>query len=473
MIRLPDIQASDPGFAAGAAPLDLDLIRKYAIPGPRYTSYPPATRFHEGFGSAEADFAVAEDNLAASGPISLYFHLPFCESRCWYCGCHTIITRRKEAADRYLDDLELELRLVSARVDPFRRVTQLHLGGGTPTFLTADQLSRLHDLVRDCFTFAPDAEISAEIDPRRLTEEQIEALRGFGLNRASLGVQDTNPAVQVAIHRIQPQELNAQAFAWLRAAGVNSINVDLIYGLPVQTPGSLDRTVDDVLSLDPDRLSVFSYAHVPWLKPAQRIFEQRNQLPGPEQKLAMFALLHGRLKGAGFVDVGLDHFARPDDELARALAAGTLHRNFQGYSTRAGASLYGFGISSISQTADTYRQNHKSLLDYKAALQSGRLPVERGYRLTADDRLRRTAIMGIMCNRRLDLGELSREVGEDVRDQFAAEWEALEPLAADGLLQIEGDRFEVLPAGVPLLRVIAMKFDATFVAAPRRHALTV
>jgi len=473
MILPFDNPASHPGPLREAAPLDLDLIRKYAIPGPRYTSYPPATRFHAGFGDDEVARSLVDDNLAGAGPLSLYFHLPFCESRCWYCGCHTIITRQKAAADRYLDDLEVELRLTAARVDPARRITQLHLGGGTPTFLTADQLGRLRDLVRAFFQFDPQAEISAEIDPRRLTADQVDALRSFGLNRASLGVQDTNPAVQLAIHRIQPQEMNAQAFAWLRTAGVGSINVDLIYGLPLQTPDSLDRTVDDVISLGPDRLSVFSYAHVPWIKPAQRIFEQRNQLPGPEQKLAMFALLHDRLKTEGFVDIGLDHFARPDDELARALAAGTLHRNFQGYSTHAGASLYGFGISSISQTADTYRQNHKSLLDYKASLTAGQLPVERGYRLTDDDRLRRAAIMRIMCNRRLDLAVLAEETGENARELLAESWKALEPLAADGLVRIDGDRLEVLPAGVPLLRVIAMKFDATLIAGPRRHALTV
>jgi len=473
MISLHDSPTAAPASALATAALDLDLLRKYAIPGPRYTSYPPATRFHAGFGSAEVDRSLVDDNRPGAGPLSLYFHLPFCESRCWYCGCHTIITRRKEVADRYLDDLELELRLTAARVDPARRVTQLHLGGGTPTFLTAEQLGRLRDMVGAFFAIDPAAEISAEIDPRRLTADQVAVLRDFGLNRASLGVQDTNPEVQLAIHRIQPQAMNEQAFTWLRAAGVGSINVDLIYGLPLQTTASLDRTVDDVLALAPDRLSVFSYAHVPWIKPAQRIFEQRNQLPGPEQKLTMFAHLHTRLKGAGFVDIGLDHFARPDDELARALVAGTLHRNFQGYSTHAGASLYAFGISSISQTSDTYRQNHKSLADYHAALAAGMLPVERGYRLTSDDRLRRAAIMRVMCERRLDLDELARETGEDVRTAFAEEWRSLEPLAADGLLALGDGRFEVLPAGVPLLRVIAMKFDATLVAGPRRHALTV
>lgn len=456
-----------------APALDLDLLRKYAIPGPRYTSYPPATRFHAGFDEAEVNASLMEDNGRGGGPLSLYFHLPFCESRCWYCGCHTIITRRKEAADRYLDDLETELRLTAARIDPSRKVTQVHLGGGTPTFLTAEQLRRLGDLVTAFFAFDPAAEISAEIDPRRLTAYQVDALRAFGLNRASLGVQDTNPEVQLAIHRVQPQALNEQAFAWLRGAGVGSINVDLIYGLPLQTTESLDRTLDDVLGLGPDRLSVFSYAHVPWLKPAQRIFDQRNQLPGPERKLAMFALLHRRLKAAGFEDIGLDHFARPEDELSRALAAGTLHRNFQGYSTHAGASLYGFGISSISQTVDTYWQNHKSLADYRAALTAGKLPVERGYRLNADDRLRRAAIMRLMCGRRLDLDELSMEFAVDARRALADEWTALEPLAADGLLRLEEARFVVLPAGVPLLRVIAMKFDATLVTGPRRHALTV
>lgn len=473
MIRLHEAHVPEFSPLDEVASLDLDLIRKYAIPGPRYTSYPPATRFHPGFGAEEVEASLRADNHVGAGPLSLYFHLPFCEARCWYCGCHTIITRRKEVADRYLDDLELELRLTAARVDPARKVTQLHLGGGTPTFLTAEQLGRLRDMVRANFSFDPEAEISAEIDPRRLTAEQVEVLRGFGLNRASLGVQDTDPAVQLAIHRIQPQEMNAQAFAWLRAAGVASINVDLIYGLPLQTPDSLDRTLNDVLALGPDRLSVFSYAHVPWIKPAQRIFEQRNQLPGPDQKLRMFALLHGRLKTAGFVDIGLDHFARPDDELARALQAGTLHRNFQGYSTRAGASLLGFGISSISQTEDTYRQNHKSLADYHANLAAGKLPVERGYQLTADDRLRRTVIMRIMCERRLDLDALARQTGEDVVSYFAAEWASLAPLAGDGLVRVTNNRLDVMPAGVPLLRVIAMKFDATLVAGPRRHALTV
>ncbi len=462
------------GQDAHAGPaLDLDLIRKYAVPGPRYTSYPPATRFGSDFAALDLSRSLAEDNASGAGPLSLYVHLPFCASRCWYCGCHTIITRRQGVADGYLDDLEREIALTAQQIDRSRPVAQLHLGGGTPTFLTPEQLARLARMLRETFVFAPDAEIGVEIDPRCLDRGQIESLRAMGMNRASLGVQDTNPAVQVAIHRIQPHALNQQAFAWLREAGVTSINVDLIYGLPLQTEASLDATLDEVLALGPDRLSLFSYAHVPWIKPAQRIFDRNGQLPAPALKLSMFARLHERLRAAGYVDVGLDHFARPDDELARALADGTLHRNFQGYSTRGGASLYGFGISSISQTADTYRQNHKSLADYRASLAAGQLPVERGYRLNRDDLRRRALIMGLMCERTLDFDEQDRVWGGEMRKDYAAEIAALAPLQADGLVVVSADGVEVLPAGVPLLRVIAMCFDASQSAAPGRHALTV
>jgi oxygen-independent coproporphyrinogen-3 oxidase len=457
---------------AGTA-LDLDLIRKYAVPGPRYTSYPPATRFGDDFAALDLSRALAEDNAPGAGPLSLYLHLPFCASRCWYCGCHTIITRRQSVADGYLDDLEREIALTAQQMDRSRPVSQLHLGGGTPTFLTPEQLARLGRMLRDTFTFAPDAEIGVEIDPRCLERGQVEALRAMGMNRASLGVQDTNPAVQVAIHRIQPHALNQQAFTWLREAGVTSISVDLIYGLPLQTEASLDATLDDVLALGPDRLSLFSYAHVPWIKPAQRIFDRNGQLPEPALKLRMFARLHERLLAAGYVDVGLDHFARPDDELARALVDGTLHRNFQGYSTRGGASLYGFGISSISQTGDTYRQNHKSLADYRASLVAGRLPVERGYRLSRDDLRRRALIMGLMCERTLDFDAQNRAWGGEMRQDYAREIAALSPLQADGLVLVSHEGVEVLPAGVPLLRVIAMCFDASQSAAPGRHALTV
>jgi oxygen-independent coproporphyrinogen-3 oxidase len=449
--------------------VDLDLIRKYSIPAPRYTSYPPATRFTENLAKLGIDDAIAADNLAG-GPLSLYFHLPFCESRCWFCGCTTVITHRRGAAAEYLDDLEREMDLTAARLDRRRPVTQIHLGGGTPTFFLPDELRRLSALVRSHFMVASDCEFSVEIDPRRLTAEHVLALRDIGARRASLGVQDTNLAVQLAIHRFQPHEQNEQAFAWLRAAGFESINVDLIYGLPLQTPESFATTIGDVLALQPDRLSVFSYAHVPWIKPAQRIFEQREQLPDAVSKLAMFGVAHEMLTASGYLDIGLDHFARPDDELAIALRDGTLHRNFQGYSTRGGASLYGFGISAISATADTYRQNVKTIPEWRSALDAGRLPVERGLRLTAEDHRRRHIIMSLMCERRLRFRAVSDALGIDFPATYAAELRSLDDLEADGLVCRTRAGVEVTRAGVPLLRVIATRFDPTVVDGPRQHS---
>jgi oxygen-independent coproporphyrinogen-3 oxidase len=459
--------------AATGAPLDLDLIRKYAIAGPRYTSYPPATRFTPDFDWERLDAAIAADNRPGAGPLSLYFHLPFCESLCWYCGCNTVITRRRESAREYLGDLEREMNLTAARLRRGRPVRQIHFGGGTPTFFPPEELARLGLLIYENFDLDMDCEFSVEIDPRGLTAEHVEALRVIGVNRVSLGVQDTDPKVQIAIHRWQPSPLNRQAMAWLRDAGFRSISVDLIYGLPKQDAASFGRTIDEVLTLSPDRLSVFSYAHVPWLKPAQRIFDVRGELPPPEEKLAMAVVAHDRLTRAGYIDIGLDHFARPDDELAVAQRSGTLQRNFQGYSTAAGASLYGFGVSSISSTAESYRQNFKSLAEWKSALAAGRLPVERALILTEEDRRRRTLIMGLMCDRRLDYAALSASLGVDVAREYAAEISGLADLEADGLLTRTPAGIEVLPRGVPLLRVIAMRFDATFVPGPGRHAQTV
>ena len=453
---------------------DLDLIRKYSIPGPRYTSYPPATKFSTEFAAFGLDDAIAADNCAGAGPISLYFHLPFCETRCWFCGCNTVITQRRDAAKEYLADLEREMRLMAERMDCTRPVAQIHLGGGTPTFFPPDELRRLGALIHELFpNRAPDCEFGVEIDPRRIREEHVQVLREIGANRASLGIQDTNPRVQLAVHRIQPQSLNQQAFAWLGAVGIRSINVDLIYGLPLQTPESFRRTIDDVLSLDPDRLSVFSYAHVPWIKPAQRILEQQQDLPDAEAKLGMFAVAHEQLTAAGFVDIGLDHFARRDDSLAVAQRAGTLHRNFQGYSTQAGASLYSFGISSISSTSDTYSQNFKTLPEWRGALDAGRLPIERGLKLSADDQRRRTTIMRLMCDRRLNFSALSRELGVEFARAYATEIDGLADLVADGLLTFCDGGVEVTEVGRPLLRVIAMRFDAHLSAMPRQHAQSI
>lgn len=461
--------------AAAPSALNLDLIRKYSIPGPRYTSYPPATKFTADLPALELDAAIVADNAPGAGPLSLYFHLPFCETRCWFCGCNTVITRRRDSAGEYLDDLAREVRLTAARMDVTRSVSQIHLGGGTPTFFPPAELRRLGALIRQYFpNVAPDLEFGVEVDPRRLTEEHVTALRDIGANRASLGVQDTNPKVQIAVHRFQPHYQNQNAVRWLRAAGFRSINVDLIYGLPLQTPASFAQTIDDVLALEPDRLSVFSYAHVPWIKPAQKIFDDREQLPDAEAKLAMFALAHEKLTAAGYIDIGLDHFARPDDELATALSAGTLQRNFQGYSTRGDTSLYAFGMSSISSTPDSYRQNHKTLDAWRAALDAGQLPTERGLRLTAEDRRRRTIIMRLMCDRRLDFRSLSRALGLDFEQTYATELASLRDLEADGIVERDNDGIRVTRIGVPLLRVVAMRFDPTLISTgPARHSRTI
>lgn len=449
----------------------LDLLRKYSVAGPRYTSYPPATKFTSELGAIGWEEAIAEDNQPGAGPISLYFHLPFCETRCWFCGCNTVITRRREAASEYLDDLAFEMRLTAARMDRTRPVAQIHLGGGTPTFFPPDELRRLGGLIAELFPHrTPECEFSVEIDPRRLTRDHVRALNEIGANRASLGVQDTDPRVQVAIHRIQPQRANVDAFAWLREAGFTSINVDLIYGLPLQTPGSFRRTIQDVLALEPDRLSVFSYAHVPWIKPAQRIFDTRGELPEAEAKLAMFAVAHAKLTEAGFIDIGLDHFARPTDSLALAQQAGTLQRNFQGYSTQAGTSLYAFGVSAISSTANTYRQNHKTLPEWRAAIQAGQLPIERGLRLGEEDQRRRTLILRLMCDRKIDFAMLSHRLRIDVAQHFATELASLADLEADGIVERVPGGITVTPAGVPLLRVVAMRFDHTLAGAAGRHS---
>ncbi|CAM2940335.1 oxygen-independent coproporphyrinogen III oxidase [Rariglobus hedericola] len=447
-------------FSVTPAAADFDLLRKYSGPVPRYTSYPTANLFTTDRAVFDPVDLIACDNQLGAGPLSLYVHLPFCASRCWFCGCTNLVTTRQSAADDYLDDLEREIALTAPLIDPARRVTQLHLGGGTPTFLSAEQLRRLGRIFRDAFKFNDTAEIAVEIDPRHLDLDQIDALRDLGARRASLGVQDTDPAVQTAIHRVQPQVLNERAVTLLRHAGFNSINIDLIYGLPKQTVSTFARTIDDVLGLVPERLSVFSYAHVPGLKPAQRIFDQQGQLPGVDEKLRMQLLAKERLLAAGYVEIGIDHYARPRDELAVAVRDHTLHRNFQGYSTRAGASVYGFGISAISTTPDGYRQNHKSLATYRMALLKGELPVARGWCLSDEDRRRQMLIMRLMCDHRLDFYALSRELGVDVSIRYAPELASLADLEADGIVVRDEHGVYITEAGLPFVRVVASRFDA-------------
>lgn len=454
-------------------PARIDLLRKYTASVPRYTSYPPANHFSDDLSVFRPANLIERDNRPGAGPLSLYIHLPFCQSRCWFCGCTNLITTRQSAADDYLDDLEREIALTTPLLDRARTVTQLHLGGGTPTFLSAEQLLRLGKMLREAFHFDGEAEIAVEIDPRHLEPAQVSALRAMGARRASLGVQDTDPAVQLAIHRVQPPAINERAVTLLRGAGFDSINIDLIHGLPKQTVSTFARTIDDVLGLAPDRLSVFGYAHVPSLKPSQRIFDHQGSLPGVDERLRMQQLARERLLAAGYVDVGMDHYARPGDELAVAAREHGLHRNFQGYSTRAGASVYGFGLSAISSTPDGYRQNHKNLAAYRNALKRGELPVERGWCLTEEDHRRRTLIMSLMCGRRLEFAPLSDELGLDVPVAYAEELASLSDLEADGIVERTAGGIKVTDTGLPFVRVVAARFDAYLKRGAACHARAV
>jgi oxygen-independent coproporphyrinogen-3 oxidase len=453
--------------------VDLDLVRKYDLPAPRYTSYPTAVEFKDYDSPAPLLKHLDRTNQDASVPLSLYFHLPFCETLCWFCGCTTVITTNHRTPDTYLDYLKKEMILLAPHVHPDRQVAQLHYGGGTPTFFQPPQLARLSKLIRQHFKLAVDAELSVEIDPRRLTHAQVVALRESGFTRASLGVQDFNPQVQAAVHRIQPHAMTEQAINWLRAEGFASINIDLVYGLPHQTVATFEATLEQVLELNPDRLAVFSYAHVPWMKPAQKLLEREIALPPPETKLAMLKLITETLTSRGYVYIGMDHFARATDELAVAQAARTLQRNFQGYSTRAGAEILALGISAISQTPCSYRQNHKILEPYYAAVDRGELPARRGLELTAEDARRREIIMRVMCHLQLDYAELSREFDCDFPEYYSAELARLQPLAEDGLVEFQAGGLRVTDLGRLFLRNIAVCFDAYYAPEAKRHSRTV
>jgi oxygen-independent coproporphyrinogen-3 oxidase len=449
-------------------PVDLDLVRKHNRPGPRYTSYPTALQFRE-----DADAARLIDAARAeAGGLSLYFHLPFCESLCWFCGCNKVITTDTSRADIYLDALEREIALFPGDGLRERRVVQLHFGGGTPNFLSPAQIARLGAVLRQHFVFADDAECSVELDPRPLTRDHVRAFRDIGMRRASFGIQDVNPEVQKAVHRVQPEECNERAFAWLRAEGFESVNVDLIYGLPGQTPETYAETLRRVLAYDPDRFAVFSYAHVPWMVPSQKILE-RAQLPDPGDKLAMLKLVIETLTASGYAFIGMDHFAKSGDELVRALETRTLQRNFQGYSTRGGVEIRGFGVSSISQTARTYRQNHKMLEKYYAFLAEGRLPVERGLELTDDDVLHRHVIMRLMCDFSLEFAPVEAEFGIRFTEKFAPNLARLDEFVPDRLVERDDHAIRVTEAGRLFIRNIAMCFDAYTAAAEGRHSKTI
>jgi len=434
------------------------LIKKYNVAGPRYTSYPTALLLAPVSDLKGVETAI-ELAVEPGKDISIYIHLPFCRSLCWYCGCNKVITRKSSDADTYLDYLEKDFALAARRLPEGHRVTQLHLGGGTPTFLSPEQLMRLSLKLQEYFNFDPHAECSVEMDPRYVTNAQVQVLRGIGFNRASIGVQDLNPEVQQAIHRIQPFEQNRDVTRWLRKAGFKSVNMDLIYGLPMQTPERFANTIEQILSLRPERLAVYNYAHMPKLFPAQKLIED-DTLPKPDEKLEMLQFAIERLTKAGYVYIGMDHFALPGDELARARQDGTLQRNFQGYSTRAGTDTWAFGVSAISQIGPVMTQRHKDLDTYYEALDRGELPVTKMYRLTNDDAIRRDVIMQLMCGQKLVWSEVDRQYGIDSRAYFSREMERLHELVADGLVSRDSKGVNVTEAGRLFVRNIAMVFDA-------------
>lgn len=457
--------------------VDLDLVRKYNVPGPRYTSYPTALQFR-GDVPADALLDVMRRDVAAGGnEVSLYVHIPFCRSLCWYCGCTNVPATGAESADRYLDALEREIALRAAAFPNGRLLArQLHFGGGTPSALSPEQIDRLAAALRGAFDFADDAEISVEIDPRTATREVIDAFFRLGCRRASLGVQDLDAKVQVAIHRVQPERVVREATERLRERGFSSVNFDLIYGLPFQTRERFARTLDGVLALSPDRLSVFSYAHVPWIKPQQKLLEKANAFPSPDEKLEILKSAIERLTRSGYVYIGMDHFAKEDDELAHALRERRLQRNFEGYSTHAGLPIVGLGMSSISQSARGFSQNEKTLDAYEARLAAGTPPVAKGLILSEEDCRRREIIMRVMCDLELDYAAIGEKIGcGNFAETYAAELAKLKPLADDGLVELRGDGLRVTRTGRLFIRNVAMAFDAYFspTAAGTRHSRTV
>ena len=438
---------------------DPELLRRYDRSGPRYTSYPTAVQFHSGFDEQRYREVAAGTN-AAGGPLSLYFHIPFCDTVCYYCGCNKVVTKRRDKAAPYLQRLYQELQMQSALFDRERVVDQLHWGGGTPTFISHQQMRELMAETRRHFTLHDDddGEYSIEIDPREAGADTVALLRELGFNRMSLGVQDFDPAVQKAVNRIQSVEQTVEVLDAARSEGFKSVSVDLIYGLPLQTMDSFITTVDRVIDFAPDRLSVFNYAHLPEMfKPQRRI--DVEQLPSPAEKLAILESTTERLLQAGYVYIGMDHFARPDDELALAQREGTLYRNFQGYSTHADCDLIGLGATSIGQVGNCYAQNLKSLDDYYACIDDGRLAIFRGVELDADDILRRAVITDLICHFQLDFAAVEQGRELKFEDYFATELKELAGMAEDGLLSLGDRRIEVLPRGRLLIRNICMVFD--------------
>lgn len=439
--------------------ISVDLLHRYNVPGPRYTSYPTAPVWREGFDASGYARVLEESGGSPTpAPLSLYVHLPFCETLCYFCACTVIITSNHSVEEPYLRLLEREIDWIAARAGRRRKVVQLQWGGGTPTYLAPERISGLASKLRASFSFASDAEVGVEVDPRVTTIAHLEALRKAGFNRLSMGVQDFDPDVQKAIHRIQPFDMTRDLVRSAREMGFEGINVDLIYGLPLQTPDTFRATIDQVLEIAPDRLAVYSYANVPWLKKHQKLLEP--QLPSERTKFEIFRTALARFTQAGYEYIGMDHFARPDDELARARRDRTLHRNFQGYTTKAGTDLIGLGISAIGAIGDAFVQNRRDLDSYREAIRSRGAATFRGFRLSPDDRLRRAVIGNLLCHGVVAIPEVEAQYGICFGEYFADALEKLAPCAADGLVEISDAEIRATSLGRVFLRNLAMAFDA-------------
>ncbi|MFT0212771.1 oxygen-independent coproporphyrinogen III oxidase [Pseudomonas sp. F1_0610] len=441
---------------------DRALVEKYDRPGPRYTSYPTAPQFHTAFAVTNYEQAIARSNSEQPAtPLSIYIHIPFCQSLCYYCACNKIITHKTERAAQYLEYLKKEIVLQAALFDKKRVVTQLHLGGGTPTYLTNEQLKALMESLQQAFTLdsSEKRQFSLEVDPRTITPVQLKELYALGFNRLSFGVQDFDADVQQAVNRVQSQEQVVALMQAAREVDFKSISVDLIYGLPLQTVTSFDETLRKIIALKPDRIAAYSYAHLPQLVKAQRMIKPED-MPPPERKLELLELTIQRLSEAGYIYIGMDHFAHPDDELAIAQQEGTLQRNFQGYSTHADCDLIGLGVSSIGKVNDTYNQNVKELSQYYALLDEEKLPLLRGYQLNNDDILRRDVISSLMCHNHIDIPAIEARYNIDFNSYFADAISALAEHVSDNLVEITPQRITLLPKGNLMMRTAAMAFDA-------------
>lgn len=439
--------------------VDINLLKKYDKAGPRYTSYPTAPYFHDGIDEKVFLTHVHRDNaLIANKDLSLYFHIPFCDTLCYFCGCNMMVTRNQSKIEQYIDYLEKEIILLKRHIDSDRKVKQLHWGGGTPTHLSPAQIRRLGNVIHKYFDFHADAEIGVEIDPRELTRDHMLALSEAGFNRCSMGIQDFDPKVQKSVNRIQPESITRDAVGWARELGFTSINLDLMYGLPYQNLKTYGVTIDTVLTMQPDRLAVFNYAHLPNMIKHQQLIKE-EWLPSGDQKLELLKLSIEKLNDAGYVYIGMDHFAKPDDELTLAMQNGTLYRNFQGYSTHAGINLFAIGITGIGMLSDIYVQNYKKLDDYYVALDGGKLPVMRGVTLNEDDQLRREVITELMCNFRLAKSKFELKYKIDFDVYFHQAMTNLKSLEEDGLILLYKDELKVTDIGRLLIRNIVMNFD--------------